>query len=227
MNSKNILVLGSGPQNKINGFEFHKIYASNASIIKSKNYINNNNINNINLVATLNSILSDVPTRENINLVKPNRIIVRRGSTIIFPGINFKYTSKSYNKIEQWNFQKQFFNFGFCSLIISELFYGNTLLEKINYLKNCLIYRKGFLGISTGFFTILLALYENPEDKIFISGISMNNSEHFYKLIGKEDKVMTRHKVDNFMIKFLKKKYKKRMFSNNKLFSEIAQIKLI
>ena len=32
----------------------------------------------------------------------------------------------------------------------------------------------------------------------------MNNSEHFYKLIGKEDKVMTRHN-DNFMIKFLKK----------------------
>ena len=43
----------------------------------------------------------------------------------------------------------------------------------------------------------------------------MQNSNHFYKLLGKEDKIMTRHKVDNFMIKFLLKKYKKQLYSND------------
>ena len=40
---------------------------------------------------------------------------------------------------------------------------------------------------------------KHPNDKVFISGISMENSRHFYKLIGKEKKVMTRHKIDNLV----------------------------
>ena len=43
----------------------------------------------------------------------------------------------------------------------------------------------------------------------------MQNSNHFYKLLGKEDKIMTRHKVDNFMIKFLLKNIKNNFYSND------------
>ena len=171
--------------------------------------------------------MSDIPTIENINLIKPSRIIVRRGDQKKFPNIDFEYSVKTFNKKEQWEFQAQFFNYSYLMLYISELFYGDSFKEKYSYLKKCIIYQKGFLGISTGFFTLLLALSENPNDKVFISGISMENSRHFYKLIGKEKKVMTRHKIDNFMINFLKKDLKKRMLTNDRQFSEIAEITLI
>jgi hypothetical protein len=81
--------------------------------------------------------------------------------------------------------------------------------------------------VSTGFFAILTALHENPQDKIYVSGITMENSIHFYKLTGKENKIMTRHKVDYFMINFLKKNFKDRIYTNNKIFSKIANINLI
>ncbi len=227
MNAKNILVLGSGPQSKIKGFTFHKIYTSNASVIKSREYISSENKIEINSVNTLNSLLSDIPTKKNVNLIKPNRIIIRRGDQEKFPEIDFEYSVKTFNKKEQWKFQAQFFNYSYLMLFISELFYGNSFQDKYSYLKKCIIHQKGFLGISTGFFALLLALFENPNDKIFISGISMENSKHFYKLIGKENKIMTRHKIDNFMINFLKKDFKKRMLTNDRQFSEIAQITLI
>ena len=227
MNNKNILVLGSAIQDKIQNIYFDKVYASNASIIKVQDYYENINTKEISSVSTMNSLLSDIPTRKNLNLVKPSRIIVRRGSLNKFEGINFPFQLINFDKIQQLKFQKNFFNFGIFSLLISEFFYGNSFLDKMRHLINCIYHKKGFLGVSTGFFAILTALHENPQDKIYVSGITMENSIHFYKLTGKEDKIMTRHKVDYFMINFLKKSFKDRMYTNNKIFSKIANINLI
>lgn len=223
----NILVLGSGHQKKIKNIDFAKIYAANASIIKSKNYSSDSKKISINLVTTVNSLKSDIPTRRNANIIKPKKIFIRRGNQKKFNGINFSYVSKNFSSKKQKSFQNKFFYFGKLLLFISEILYGNSFIDKFNYLKNYFIYKKNFLGVSTGFFSILLALDENPRSKIFISGISMSNSYHFYKLIGKEKKIMTRHKVDKFMIKFLKKKFKLRMYTNDKKFSEIAKINFL
>ena len=227
MNNKNILVLGSGNQSKINNIYFDKVYASNASIIKVKDYYSNLNKLNIFSVSTFNSLLSDIPTINNLNIIKPNKIIIRRGLKNNFEKLRFKYIPIFFDKFKQYNFQRKFFYFGIFTLFFSQFFYGNSINDKIKYFKNCIIYKKGFLGISTGFFAILVALEENPNDKIYVTGITMENSIHFYKLMGKENKIMTRHKVDNFMIRFLKKKFKKRLYTNDKIFSKLANINAI
>ena len=80
------------------------------------------------------------------------------------------------------------------------------------------------MGISTGFYAILIAAFENPNSQIYINGITMSNSKHFYELIGKENKIMTRHKVDNFMIKLLLKKFRLNLYTTNLNFSKLAKI---
>ncbi len=224
MTTKNILVLGSGPQIKIIKKEFIKIYASNASVFKCKDYLNDNKNLEIISVVTEESLLSDIPTQTNIKEAKPHRIIIRKKTDKKLNDLNFKYSSNFLNQVEQHNFQKKFFMFGKFLVPISELFYGNSLKQKYRHIINIIKYNKSPLGISTGFFAILFALLENPTSKIFLNGISMQNSDHFYKLLGKEDKIMTRHKVDNFMIKFLFKKYKKQLYSNDINLAKIARI---
>ena len=78
MQSEDILVLGSGPQTRIVKKEFKKIYASNASIIKCKDYLSHNVNIEIISVVTEKGLLSDIPTQENIREIKPNRIVVRK-----------------------------------------------------------------------------------------------------------------------------------------------------
>ena len=78
--------------------------------------------------------------------------------------------------------------------------------------------------MSTGFFAILLALKENPDKNIFVSGISMTDGGHFYNLHDKLKDVNQRRKVDKFLIKLLHKKYKKRMFSCDRDFANLANI---
>ena len=80
------------------------------------------------------------------------------------------------------------------------------------------------MGVSTGFFAILLAIHDNPDKNIYISGISMRDGEHFYDLNNNPKNVNDRRKVDKFLINFLYNKYKKRMFSNDRVFANMANI---
>ena len=224
MQSEDILVLGSGPQTRIAKKEFKKIYASNASIIRCKDYLSHDINIDIISVATEKGLLSDIPTQKNIREIKPNRIVVRKKTNKDLPDFNFKFKTLFFSHVEQYEFQKKFFKNANTFLPFAEIFYGNTFNQKLRHLINILKYKKSPLGISTGFFTILFALLENPSSKIFLNGISMQNSIHFYKVLGKENKIMTRHKVDNFMIKFLYKKYKKQLYSNDISLVKLAKI---
>ena len=64
MQSEDILILGSGPQKTIAKKEFKKIYASNASIIKCKDYLSHNANIEIISVVTEEGLLSDIPTQK-------------------------------------------------------------------------------------------------------------------------------------------------------------------
>ena len=69
MSNKNILVLGSANQDKIQNIYFDKVYASNASIIKVNEYYKNINSLEINFkdrMYTNNKIFSQIA---NINLI--------------------------------------------------------------------------------------------------------------------------------------------------------------
>ena len=224
MQSEDILVLGSGPQTRIVKKEFKKIYASNASIIKCKEYLSHNVNIEIISVVTEKGLLSDIPTQENIREIKPNRIVVRKKTNKDLPDFNFKFETLFFSNVEQYEFQKKFFKNANIFLPLAEIFYGNTFNEKLRHLINIFKYKKSVMGISTGFYTILLALFENPNSQIYINGITMSNSKHFYELIGKENKIMTRHKVDNFMIKLLFKKFKINLYTTNLNFSKLGKI---
>ena len=225
MKNEKILVLGSGPQEVPKNINFSKIYASNASIIKCKSFIKSKQDFKVISVTTLNGIFYDDPTKDNINIIKPSKIVIRRSDANKIIDLNFKCKVKNFDKFQQWEYQKKFFYFSTISLFLSEFFYGNTLRDKILNFLNAFHYKKkNLLGVSTGFFAILLALDENQYDDIYISGITMDNSDHFYKLSEKTKRIFTRHKVDNFLIKFLKKKYKKRIFSNDENFIKLAGV---
>ncbi len=224
MQSEDILVLGSGPQTRIVKKEFKKIYASNASVIKCKDYLSHNVNIEIISVVTENSLFSDIPTQKNIREIKPNRIVVRKKTNKNLPDFDFKFKTLFFSNIEQYEFQKKFFKNANIFLPFAEIFYGNSFNEKLRHLINILKYKKNVMGISTGFYTILLALFENPNSQIYINGITMSNSKHFYELIGKENKIMTRHKVDNFMIKLLFNKFKINLYTTNLNFSKLGKI---
>ena len=224
MQYEDILILGSGPQKTIAKKEFKKIYASNASIIKCKDYLSHNDNIEIISVVTEEGLLSDIPTQKNIREMKPNKIVVRKKTNKDLPDFNFKFKTSVFSHVEQYEFQKKFFINAIIFLPFAEIFYGNTFKEKLRHLINIFKYKKSAMGISTGFYAILIAAFENPNSQIYINGITMSNSKHFYELIGKENKIMSRHKVDNFMIKLLLKKFRLNLYTTNFNFSKLAKI---
>ena len=224
MNENNVIVLGSKPDEKILKIKFQSLYAANAAIEKAQIYKKINEKIKINSVCSLRGFLYDPPTSTRVKSSKLNRLIIRRGNLEKPKELNENCEMLCFDKKKQWKFQKIFFKYGFFSLILSEFFYGNSFKEGLINFKNNIVYKKGLLGVSTGFFAILLALKENPDKNIFVSGISMTDGGHFYDLHDKLKDVNQRRKVDKFLIKLLHKRYKKRMFSCDRDFANLANI---
>ena len=122
MQSEDILILGSGPQKTIAKKEFKKIYASNASIIKCKDYLCHNINTEIISVVTEEGLLSDIPTQKNIREMKPNRIVVRKKTNKNLPDFNFKFKTSFFSHVEQYEFQKKFFKNANIFLPFAEIF---------------------------------------------------------------------------------------------------------
>ena len=66
------------------------------------------------------------------------------------------------------------------SLFLAEFFYKENFYKKFKRFLKFFI-EGNFQGISTGFYAILLALKENPNSKIIVSGIGLSGGGHFYK----------------------------------------------
>jgi|TARA_B110000483_G_C18194116_1_gene542208 hypothetical protein len=224
MNKGNVLVLGSKPEKEVLGIKFQKIYASNASIEKATIYKKINQKIEVNAVCTHNAFLNDPTIRLRVINAKPDRLIIRKGSIQSDKELNSDCIIQCFDEITQWDFQRNFFKFGFLSLILSELYYGASIKTGIVNLKKSMFPRKKLMGVSTGFFAILLAIHDNPDKNIYISGISMRDGGHFYDLNNNPKNVNERRKVDKFLINLLYNKYKKRMFSNDRVFANMANI---
>ena len=127
---------------------------------------------------------------------------------------------------EQWNFQSKFFKYKKLSLFFSEIFHQSKLIDKlIHFLK--FIKNKNIWGVSTGFYAILLALDENPNSKIIISGIGMKGGKQFYKSERSNYYVYdSRARVDKFLINRLFKNYKDRLCTLDQELAEISGISL-
>ena len=105
----------------------------------------------------------------------------------------------------------------------------HSLKNHLNSIKNSILKSEEFVYNKTlkYFYKLLLEdakTSNNGMKNIFISGIGMNDGGHFYELHDKSKDVNQRRKVDKFLIKFLHKKYKKRMFSCDRDFANLAKI---
>lgn len=240
-----VLVLGSKPNSQLPNIKVEKIYSANGSAERAleykKKYPGTFHIA-LTAAAEFNEN-KDVSSR--IITSNPDRLLVRMGKIPVSKEL------KKINKIifmsnkEQSDFQSKFYKYGRLDLYFGEIFYyENTFWKILNHLQMCLRFR-GFLGASTGFFSILLAIKENPQCKVIVSGIGLNEGGHFYtskdsygyvsknmsKLIeSKNIKLVnkfrntSRSRVERFLINRIKKQYKSKIVSTDDEFVKNANV---
>ncbi len=221
-----VLVIGSKPDSKLPNFQISKIYTANGAAERANRY------QKIFPKTNLTCLVGDLEFEKNINVkdriinALPNRMIVR-GTKIHLPeklkqNCELKYLSFTH----QLNFQSKFFRGGIFSVIYSEFLREIKVNDRIKYflkkLKNF-----EFQGVSTGFFSILKAIEENPNSNILITGIGMSGGKQFYpNERNKSYDYTARSRVDRFLVKKLKKKYKKNIYTTDEDLLENGNIKL-
>jgi hypothetical protein len=220
MQNKNILVLGSKPKCKIPKLSYFKIYSANGAAERSKKIKKKK----LTCVVGFQNFNKNINVRSRVLKSNPDKIVIRSGKIISDNLHKKKIKFIFFSKEKQWNFQKKFFNNGAISLILAEFFYKTNFLNKILYLYK-LIKNKSAQGVSSGFFSILLALHENPKSRIITSGIGMDGGKHFYTDIrSSKYNYDARAGVDRFLINKLKSQFKDKIFSQDKDFVKIASI---
>ena len=213
MKSKNILVLGSKPNSNLPNVIVDKIYTANGAAEKGEIFRRFNSNNELTCICGASEFARNENVSKRIITAKPDRLIIRSGAIELPESLNDQTKLYCYSNFEQWKFQSAYFNYSFLALFLSEFFHQNTISKKILYVLKGLKNKK-LQGTSTGFFAILLALHENPNSNIIISGIGMKGGNRFYNLNETEvHSYDSRAKVDRFLSKYLKSIYRKRLFS--------------
>ena len=219
----NILVLGSKPNSIVPNIFFEKVYTAHGAAEIGKRYKRKFKKTNIICSVGLREFQKNFRVKRRIIKSNPQKIHVRMG--ILNNNQDIKTIIENKSSYEQFKFQFKFFYMGFLTLYFSELFWGKNFFLKIKHFIKRLI-KKDWQGISTGFYSILLSLYENPNSKIIISGIGMQGGVQFYKSKrSKKYEYSSRARVDRFMLSLLKNKYRKKLYSTDKEFCKLAKIK--
>ena len=220
MLNKNILVLGSKPESKLPDIHVDKIYTANGAAARASEFRKKHKTNKLISVVGAREFARNEYVNTRVIASKPEKIM-------IVPGvIDLPLQLKDYTELiclsnkEQWNFQAKFFKYKKISLLIAEMQYQEKFFSKIIHIKN-----KNFQGISRGFYSILLALVENPGSNIIISGIGMKGGKQFYESKRSELFVYdSRARVDRYLIGKLSNKYKDRLYSLDSDLFEISGI---
>tara|TARA_B100000579_G_scaffold437420_1_gene466691 strand:+ start:3462 stop:4133 length:672 start_codon:yes stop_codon:yes gene_type:complete len=217
-----ILILGSREEKIDKKFEFEKIYAANAAIKLVEN-LKTSTTQTTSVCASI-ALMRDQDINEIVMNSNPDRLFAR-GELKKPKELNDKIFFKSFSDLNQFLFQKDFFKFGILHILIAEFFLYGSFKEKIkNIIK--VIKDRRIMGVSTGFFSIMLALKENPNEDILISGIGMRDGSHFHKTLEGRN-FNKRPTVDRYLVNFLKNKYKKKLYSFDKELVKITGINLL
>ncbi len=212
MIKKNILVLGSKHNSELPDIPVSKIYAANAAVLRAIQYRKKYN-NNMLICCTNGKEYDRNPiVQRAIDQAKPNKIVFRSQKS------NFKKKDDCEiiymkNK-EQIRFQSNFYKKKEISFYLGEIKYKKkNIYETMLYLYNSYKNDK-FLGASTGLFSILLALNENVDSDIIISGISTTGGPQFYKSTRFVDQDHApRAAVDNYLFTKINDKYKRKIMT--------------
>jgi hypothetical protein len=215
LNNETVLIVGSGPGVKLPDSNFKEIYSSNASAQLGATYKSFYPQAQHTCTIGSRSFLKIKKIKEEVVKSNPNHLIVRDKDSNI-NDIKILFSKKTeilvYNKVKQFFFQKNFFVRGIIDLIIAEYNYEFSYKDKLRHFNRAIV-EKGFLGVSTGFFNILLAIHKNPNSKIVITGLSFEGGEHFYNS-GSMSK--NRGYVDKYLIQRLKPDIKNKLIFTEK-----------
>ncbi len=222
MLEKYILILGSKKDSIIPDIKVNRVYSANGAAEKARDYLNKYSDVPFTAVVSCKEFCKNHNVQNRVINSSPDLLISRNGN-IDFGQFKFskKIKFKCFNQIENISFQSNFFKLKYLDLIIQELKYFKEIDKKIYHLFYSLRH-KPFVGVSTGFFSILHALQEYPEHSIIISGIGMQGGKHYYN-----DKTVyssNRANVDRELIKRLKDKYFIRLFSPDKDLCNLIKI---
>ena len=220
-----VLVLGSKPGLKLPELKVKKIYTANGAAEKAATYVKKYSNTKIISIVGGREFERNLDVQNRVLNSKINEIVSRSGF-VPFKNYNFieKPSTKCLTLNEQIKFQSNFFKFGMLNIILAEIFYENTFFLQLKHFIN--IFRKGMInGVSTGFFSILYALKENDQSKVIISGIGMQGGGHFYAK--NTTRYSKRANVDKYLIIFLKKIYKDRLYTIDKELEKNANIKYL
>ncbi len=212
MKENSVLVLGSKHNSELPDLPVRKIYAANAAVLRAIKYRKKYE-NNL-LICCTNGREYDrnVIVQQAINESKPDKIVFRSSKSNFKNDINCE-TIYMGNK-DQIIFQSNFYKNRKFSFYLGEMKYKKTTIyQTLRYFYDCLKYRK-FLGASTGLFSILLALSENDDSEIIISGISTAGGPQFYKSNRFVDQDHSpRAAVDNYLFMTILEEYKKKILT--------------
>ena len=108
-------------------------------------------------------------------------------------------------------------------MIFAELTHEENLLYNIKHLIK-IFKQKGMLGVNTGFFSILLAKYENPDHSIICSGIGIKTvGKSFHPSKGTTKRAV----IDKKIFQLLNIDVKKLLMTTDEEMSEYCKIPLI
>lgn len=222
-----IIVIGSKPNAIIPKRCYSKIYTANGACERGAKLRFENKNSKLIAVVGGREFIGNKIVNERIVKSHPEHIYVRGAK--INPTKFFNYEASITNvwNFEQIIFQKNFFRFGIFSLYLGELRYEKKIKDKFIHFFKC-IFKKKLWGISTGFYTILLALNENTEHDIIISGIGMSGGKQYYP--NERNKTLDytpRSRVDKFLISMLKDQFKKRLLTTDVNLSHVANIRYL
>ena len=213
MNNNNILVLGSKPNSFLPDINVEKIYTANGAAEKAENFRKFYSNNQLISICGATEFARNEHVSKRIIHAKPQRLIIRSGIIELPKSLNDQTKLYCYSNFEQLKFQSVFFNYSFISLFLAEFFHQDSLIKKISHVLKG-IKNERLQGISTGFFAILLAIHENPDSNIIVSGVGMKGGKQFYHSERSNTFVYdSRAKVDRFLAKRLKPIFKKKLFS--------------
>ena len=220
----NILILGSKPESKLPDLHVDKIYTANGAAERAIHFRTKYLKNELTCIVGAREFARNELVSKRIIAAKPERIVIRAGK------ITLPLQQEQNTKLiclpnsDQWNFQSKFFQYKKFSLLLAELHHQEKFSNKIfHFLKS--IKNKTIQGVSSGFYAILLALDENPNSNIIISGIGMKGGKQFYKSERSNHYVYdSRARVDRFLINRLLKKYKDRLYTLDADLIEVANI---
>lgn len=227
MKNENVLVIGSKPKSIIPKILFKKIYTANGAAERVILYRKKYPKVPLTCLCGASEFARNFRVRRRIIKSKPERLIIRSGK-IGFPKELANRTKLvCLDNQKQLDFQKKFFSLNGLSIYQGEYFYHDEYLKKLLHLIKC-FKNNSFQGVSTGFYSILLAIKENPKSKIIISGIGMSGGFQFYK--SKRNKTFNytkRAKVDRFLITKLNNVFKSNLYTTDEELAFNSNINLL